>query len=37
MEYTIRAAAAGVVAAIHYAPGDSVAADALLVAIDVGQ
>jgi len=31
MEYTIRAAAAGVVEAIHHAPGDSVAADALLV------
>ena len=31
MEDTIRAAAAGVVEAIHHAPGDSVAADALLV------
>ena len=31
MEYTIRAAAAGIVEAIHHAPGDSVAADALLV------
>ncbi|WP_374688592.1 biotin/lipoyl-containing protein, partial [Promineifilum sp.] len=31
MEYTIRAAAAGVVEAIHHAPGDSVAADALLI------
>ena len=35
MEYTIRAAAAGVVTAIHYAPGDSVDADALLVTIGV--
>ena len=35
MEYTIRAAAAGVVAAVHYAPGNSVDADALLVAIAV--
>ncbi|MBP6787456.1 MAG: ATP-grasp domain-containing protein [Candidatus Promineofilum sp.] len=35
MEYTIRAAAAGVVTAIHYTPGDSVDTDALLVAIDV--
>ena len=34
MEYTIRAAAAGMVAAIHHAPGDSVAADALLVTIE---
>jgi acetyl/propionyl-CoA carboxylase alpha subunit len=33
MEYTIRAAAAGIVEAIHHAPGDSVAADALLVTI----
>ena len=31
MEYTIRAAAAGVVEVIYHAPGDSVAADALLV------
>ena len=31
MEYTIRAAVAGVVEAIHHTPGDSVAADALLV------
>ncbi len=31
MEYTIRAAAAGVVEAIHHAPSDSVAADALLI------
>ncbi len=34
MEYTIRAAAGGVVAAIHHAPGDNVAADALLVTIE---
>ncbi len=33
MEHTIRAAAAGVVEAIHYAAGDSVDADALLVHI----
>ena len=33
MEYTIRAAAAGVVEAIHHAPGDSVAADALLIQV----
>ncbi len=31
MEYTIRAPADGVVAAVHFAPGDSVAADDLLV------
>ena len=31
MEYTIRAAAAGVVEVIHHAPGDNVAADALLI------
>ena len=35
MEYTIRAAAVGVVTAIHYASGDSVDADALLVTIGV--
>ena len=33
MEHTIRTAAAGIVEAIHYAPGDSVEADALLVHI----
>ena len=33
MEHTIRTAAAGVVEALHYAPGDSVEADALLVSI----
>ena len=31
MEYTIRAAAAGIVEAIHHTAGDSVSADALLV------
>jgi biotin carboxyl carrier protein len=33
MEHTIRAAADGIVAAIYYQPGDTVAADAQLVAI----
>ncbi|HOU41761.1 MAG TPA: biotin carboxylase N-terminal domain-containing protein [Promineifilum sp.] len=33
MEHTIRTAAAGIVEAIHYAPGDSVDADALLAHI----
>jgi biotin carboxyl carrier protein len=33
MEYTIRAAAAGVIEAVYYAPGDTVEADALLAKI----
>jgi len=35
MGYLLTPAAAGVVAAVHYAPGNSVDADALLVAIAV--
>jgi biotin carboxyl carrier protein len=34
MEHTIRTAAAGMVTAVYYAPGDTVAADAELVRID---
>ncbi len=33
MEYTIRAAVAGVIEAIHYAPGEQVEAEALLISI----
>ncbi len=34
MEHTIRTAADGVVGAIHFAPGDTVEADALLIEIE---
>jgi biotin carboxyl carrier protein len=34
MEHTIRAAVAGTVSAIYYAAGDTVQADAVLIALD---